>query len=103
MTVFGVSIEKNGRIIRRSKNLRGIIDYARTSPASRVELTPQGVTRGRVRVIYADGAVTSAQFNSYRIAVDWVRRRRIFGAASVIYYGPDFGYFTKPGLIAGAE
>lgn len=101
--MFGTNIKKNGQIIRRSKNLRGLRDYARISPIVRVELTPQGHNdvNGRLRVIYADGATSSAFFSSYHIMVDFVRNRRSWRNADIVFYGDNIGYLTKPGIIAG--
>lgn len=65
---FGVNIEKGGQIIRTSRNLRGLLDYARVSKPKRVELTLQGEKNGRLRVIYSDGATSSTQFAGYHIA-----------------------------------
>tara|TARA_R110000868_G_scaffold82690_2_gene233395 strand:- start:2561 stop:2857 length:297 start_codon:yes stop_codon:yes gene_type:complete len=94
-----LSIEKNGQIVRKSKNLRGMRDYARVSPVKRVELTPQGKVNGRLRVIYDDGAVTSAHFASFHIMVDFVRNRRTWRCAEIVNYGENMGYLTKPGII----
>ncbi|CAB5144595.1 hypothetical protein UFOVP147_21 [uncultured Caudovirales phage] len=96
-----INIEKNGQIIRTSRNLRGLRDYARVSPVARVELTPQGVCNGRLRVLYRDGASTSANFASFHIMVDFVRNRRSWRGAEIVNYGEDVGYLTKPGIIAG--
>jgi hypothetical protein len=102
---YGVNIEKGGQIIRTSRNLRGIVDYARVSKPARVELTPQGKCNGSLRVIFKDGATTRAHFASYHIMVDWVRNRRTWKAygAEIVYYGDNMGYLTKPGIIAGAK
>jgi hypothetical protein len=80
-----INIEKNGQIIRTSKNLRGILDYARLSSPKRIELTPQA-TGGRLRVIFFDGASTSATFNSFDVMVDWVKNRRSWPQNAVINY-----------------
>jgi len=101
--LYSVAIEKNGQIIRHSKNLRGIVDYARISKPLRVELTPINKSNGRLRVIFADGASTSAHFASYHIMIDWVRNRRSWDKKNVFIYGDDIGYLTKPGLIGGAK
>lgn len=98
---YSHTIDKNGQILHRSKNLRGMREYARISQVKRVELTPQGKVKGMVRVIYENGATASAHFKSYRIAVDWVRNRRSWQNADIIFYGGDIGYLTKPGIIAG--
>ena len=101
---YSHTIDKNGQILHRSKNLRGMRDYARIAPVSRVELTPYRLTAwgreaGIVRVIYENGATSSAFFKSYAIAVDWVRNRRTWQNADIIFYGGDIGYLTKPGII----
>ena len=95
------NIIKNGQVIRRSKNLRGMRDYARVSPVKRVGLLPDGDTRGQLWVCYADGADCKADFASYHIMVDFVRNRRSWRGAEIFHYGGDVGYLTKPGLIAG--
>lgn len=101
MDQYAISIEKNAKIIRTSQNLRGILDYARISKPARIELTPQGKYNGRLRVIYKDGATTSAHFVSYHIMVDWVRNRRSWHGVEIVLYGENIGYLTKPGIIAG--
>lgn len=100
---FGTQVEKNGQIIRTSRNLRGVLEYARVSYPKRIELTPQGKCNGRLRVIFSDGAVTSAHFASYNIMVDWVRNRISWRGVETIFYGDNMGYLTKPGIIGGAE
>lgn len=98
---FGVRIEKGGQIIRTSRNLRGLLDYGRISKPARIELSPIGKVNGRLRVIFSDGATSSAHFASYHIMVDWVRKRRTWRKAEFFYYGGNVGYLTKPGIIAG--
>lgn len=98
-----ISIEKNGQIIRTSRNLRGMRDYARVSPVSHIELTPFGICNGRLRVIYRDGAECKANFASFHIMVDFVRNRRSWRGAEIVNYGEDVGYLTRPGIIAGGK
>jgi hypothetical protein len=106
----GTNIIKGGQIIRRSKNLRAMRDYARVSPVARIESCDIGAMRpdgtrynGTVRVIYADGAESRANFASYHIMLDWLRNRRTWRGAQHILQGPDMGYLTKPGIIAGVK
>ena len=68
---YRTNIIKGGRIIRTSKNLRAMRDYARVSPVARIEscdvgaMQPDGTrANGTVRVIYADGAESRANFAS---------------------------------------
>ena len=95
------NIIKGGMIIRTSKNLRGIIDYARVSPVARIESCPIGAVSGTMRVLYEDGADTRANFNSYHIMIDWIRQRKSWKDAKHVMQGEDSGYITKPGVIAG--
>lgn len=98
------NIIKDGRIIRKSKNLRAMLDYARVSPVVRIESCPiNNDVCGTVRVIYADGAESRGNFRSYHIMIDWLRNRRTWRSAKHIMQGPDMGYLTKPGIIPGAQ
>jgi len=105
----GTNIIKNGQIIRSSKNLRTMRDYARVSPVVRIESCDIGNMQeeyncrynGTVRVLYADGAESRANFASYHIMIDWIRNRRSWKSAQHIMQGPNMGYLTKPGIIAG--
>ena len=80
-----IKIEKNGQIIKSSRNLRGILDYARISTPKRIELTNQA-TMGRMRIIFSDGASASADFASFNVMVDWVKNRRSWPQSAVINY-----------------
>lgn len=101
--MYGTQIEKNGQIIRRSKNLRGLVDYARVSPVVRIESTPVKGHEvcGTMRVFYKDGAVSRANFASYHIMIDWIRNRRTWRGAKRVMQGPDVDHLTKPRVIAG--
>lgn len=105
---YGTNIIKGGRIIRTSKNLRAMRAYARVSPVVRIESCDIGVMQpdgtrysGTMRVIYADGAESRANFASYHVMIDWIRNRRTWRSAEHVMLGPDVGYLTKPGIIAG--
>lgn len=105
---YGTNIIKNGCIIRSSKNLRAMRDYARVSPVVRIESCDIGAMQpdghrynGTVRVIYADGAESRANFRSYHIMIDWIRNRRSWRSAEHVMQGPNMGYLSKPGVISG--
>lgn len=99
---YGTNIIKDGKIIRTSKNLRAMRDYARVSPVVRIDSSPINDSHcGTMRVIYADSAESLAYFRSYHIMIDFIRNRRSWRGAEHIMHGPDMGYFTKPGIIAG--
>lgn len=101
--MYGTEVIKGGRVIRRSRNLRGMRDYARTSPVACVEVgrSPGNRTNGQLTVTYADGAYCTAHFASYHVMVDWVRTRYSWRGARRVMRDEDMGYLTKPGLIAG--
>lgn len=102
---MSISIVKNGAVIRTSKNLRGMRDYALTSPVKHV-LTyrdPAYPKRGILAVEYMDGAACKASFASFHIMIDFVRNRRSWRRAEIIFMDGDMGYFTKPGIIAGSK
>lgn len=95
----------NRKAIRKSRNLRGVRDYARVSPVCIVDTQrdPKNKVRGLLRVQYENGAVCTASFADYAIMIDFVRTRRSWrdGGAIFQYKDEDFGYLTKPGVIAG--
>lgn len=104
MGQYGTEVIRDGRIIRRSRNLRGMRDYARTSPVARVVTGRElNTVRGKLLVQYADGAECRASFASYHIMIDFVRNRRSWRGAEIHHLNEDIGYLTKPGIIAGAK
>lgn len=94
-----------GRVLRESRNLRGMRDYARVSPVRKVqtERDPHNPVRGILRVFYADGAHSQASFASHAIMIDFVRNRRTWRGAEFVHVDGVMGYLTKPGVIAGAQ
>jgi hypothetical protein len=94
--------------IRKSRNLRGLVDYARKSPVTWVQGTrhPTIPERGSLLVFYADGSWGTDEFASYRIMVDWIRNRlkhcRGWIGCPRVDLTENMGYITKPGTIAGA-
>lgn len=66
------SIIKHGRVIRKSQNLRGLMDYARVSRVVGVDTS----TPCFLRVHYADGAEGIARFACHNVMLAWVAARR---------------------------
>jgi hypothetical protein len=97
-------VNQNGEVIRTSKNLRGMRDYARVSPVVQVITSKDSKNplRGSLVVEYADGARCQASFASFNIMIDFVRARRTWRTAFIRHVDGDMGYLTKPGIIAGA-
>ena len=74
-----------GHIVRRSQNLRGVLDYARDT--SRVESvtiiheeTPAGYP---VLFTFRDGATCSTNFADLSVAAEFLRSRRSWGGDSM--------------------
>ena len=105
MSTHGTQITLNGSVIRRSRNLRGMRDYARTSPVVKIETRKrrghENDPAGVMLVTYANGATSQAEFNSHAIMIDWIRDRRTWRGAETVHHDGDMGYLTKPGIIAG--
>jgi hypothetical protein len=80
-----IQIEKCGQIVKRSKNLRGLLDYARLYKPVRIEISPQGEA-GRLRVFFSDGASCSAAFCSYPVLIKWVDARKSWVNAKKVIY-----------------
>jgi hypothetical protein len=96
-------VNKNGEVIRTSKNLRGMRDYARVSPVVKVitQKDPENKLRGILTVEYADECVCRASFACHSIMIDFVHARRTWRDAATYHLDGDMGYLTKPGIIAG--
>lgn len=80
---MAINIIKGGQIIRSSANLRGLLDYARHNPPSKVYVT-QLNQAGTGLVLFKDGATCRANFASYSIMLDWFDKRRSFKSAEFI-------------------
>ena len=90
-----------GAILRTSKNLRGMRDYARVSPVAFIVTSRDSAnnTRGVLRVNYRNGCYSIASFASYHIMIDFVRNRRSWRNAEHTMHNENVGYLTKPGII----
>lgn len=73
-----ITIEKDGKTVSESKNLRGVRDYENTRYTYVISLA---VTRfhsgkGGLVVCWADGARCETNFESYAVLVNWLTKRR---------------------------
>ena len=73
-----IEIRRCGEVVRRSRNLRGILDYARKQPVTSVSITRthDGAT---VYVNFYDNAVCLCTFGCFTVARDWFTNRRSWG------------------------
>ena len=83
MNQYGTEVSLGGRIIRRSKNLRGMRDYARVARVVRVFANPcpKNPYNGKLQVVYANGAVSCAHFADYACMLEWLCNRRTWRTA----------------------
>lgn len=78
-------VKQSGEVVARSRNLRGILDYARRSPVVKVQGEPHTANpfNGFLAVHYADGATACALFADVRVMRAWIKDRRIFRGANI--------------------
>ncbi len=68
----------NVRIVKRSKNLRGVLEYARLYPVVSCCLLKQEDGCNLMLRFY-DGALCDISFASYIVAKDWINKRSSWG------------------------
>lgn len=72
-----ITIYLKDQPVSKSKNLRGILDYARRFPVVSVYVQRYPETGGAaVQFAFDNGADAFADFNSYTIACNWINARR---------------------------
>ena len=75
--------DEDGRIVKTSGSLRGIIDYSRSTPVKAVRLFHADPALG---VEWEDGATTLVQFASASVMCRWAEARRCFKGAAFRHY-----------------
>lgn len=94
--------DSNDKMIHQSKNLRGVLTYARTHSISRIQITKFHTgAKGWLYVGFADGSWTHTTFQSFAILQHWVRTRKVFQGAPISIHGSVRGVVTRnhPGLL----
>jgi len=72
-----VQIVKDGGTVATSRNLRGILDYAREHGVVRVYVHLSSITaKVLVLFVFADGARSMTEWASFGVACDWIVARR---------------------------
>lgn len=75
-----VEIVKNGCVVSRSKNMRGIIDYVRKhSSMEEVRVLPATEGGAFLEFLFRNGARCIVYFNSRDVAIGWIISRRSWG------------------------
>lgn len=76
--------DKTGKVVRASKNLRGITDRNRKDAATKVEVRAR--TCGAwLYVRWGNGDWTATVFESYDIAADFARNKRFASAEVTVH------------------
>lgn len=88
-----IEIVKGKQVVARSRNLRGVLDYARKSYMREVACYMKNGGSALVCFTYDDGAVCRTDFASYIVALRFARTRRSW-ALTEIYCGPHCTIFT---------
>jgi hypothetical protein len=72
------------RVVRTSRNLRGIIGYSRTHAVERVDIYPSSHDcSAQLGIAWADGATCITDFASFEICKNWCAARRAFPKATI--------------------
>lgn len=93
--------DKDGRIIRQSRNLSGIRTYAATYPAKVVSVDPLDPPdpaedpQGKLLILFRNGASVELNFASFRVLLDAVRHWRSLYGAALICAGRPCGKVSK--------
>lgn len=71
---MSVEIIKDGKTIRTSKNLRGLLEYWRHTSVDKVKIIRCG--DGAIALVwFADSAFCCTDFASFRVASEWFDKR----------------------------
>lgn len=90
---MAVEIMLGSKVVARSRNLRGLLDYARKEPpvSAAVNKTPTG---GRLTVFFNDGALCHVEFADYSVACGWIAGRRSWDFIRAAHF-PDYQAFVR--------
>ena len=73
-------LDRDLKIISRSKNLRGIMDYARNQQwCGKTQLEINPILPKELWVRFPGGATATVQFKSAQVLHDWIANRVKFG------------------------
>ena len=75
--------DEDGRLVKTSSSLRGIIEYSRRTPVSVVRLFHTDIM---LSVEWVDGATTLVQFADDAVMRRWAEARRCFKDAAFRHY-----------------
>jgi len=79
-----------GQVIRRSRNLRGILDHARRTWIEEASAAPAQEGKGILSVTFGDRSTCTTEFASYEVLCWWLRSRRSWSGVRRIGADPLF-------------
>lgn len=82
--------DSHGQVIRRSRNLRGILDHARRTWIEEASASPAQEGKGILSVSFGDGSTCRTEFASYEVLCWWLRSRRSWAGVRRIGSDPRF-------------
>lgn len=88
-------IQRNGKIIQRSKNLAGIRRYVATNLIRAMAVTREPDGGGAMSIAFDNGAVFVTKFADYSVLCGWVRRWKNAWGAPLRVSGCDCGKLSK--------
>lgn len=97
--------DKSGRIIQRSRNLRGIHEYVGKNLIKVLSISETGVAgylSGKLCILFDNGASYETNFADFNVLQDCVRRWRNVYGAPLMVNGKDCGKveYNNPALTA---
>lgn len=84
--------DMHGKTIRKSRNLRGVIEHYRANPCDMVVKVIEWPDYGDydVTFYFGDGDSAKARFADWRVLLDWLKARRSWSIARVTFDAPLF-------------
>jgi len=79
-----------GQVIRRSRNLRGILDHARRTWIEEASASPAPHGKGILHVTFGDWSTCQTEFASFEVLCWWLRSRRSWAGVRRIGADPLF-------------
>lgn len=83
--------DRDGNVIQRSRNLAGIRRYVGKHIIKTLDVSTVGYDEGKLSILFDDGASFEANFASYDVLTDFVRRWRNVRGATLTVNGQPAG------------
>lgn len=78
-----IQIKRQGGVVSDSRNLRGVMDYARRNSVRRWRMTMTENYGADIVMEFFNGATAEFQFAGYDVAQRWIRARRSWALEGV--------------------